>query len=248
MKRILTVALMLISVSAFAKAPAKTNQKNKNNKPKDVELVFILDRSGSMGGLESDTIGGYNSMLSKQKKEKTGKVSVTTVLFDDQYELLYNQVPIEKVSPMTEEEYYVRGSTALLDAIGKTVMQVKANQDKKEIKDKVLFVIITDGMENASREYRADQIKKLIEERKEKDNWEFLFLGANIDAIGAAKDIGIDSSRAVRFKSDKKGTAKNYEVLNEAIKEIRGGYQLNDSWKTELKKMLKTGENNLENL
>lgn len=239
MKKILTVALMLMSVSAFAKAPAKTDQKNKNNKPKDVELVFILDRSGSMGGLESDTIGGYNSMLSKQKKEKTGKVSVTTVLFDDQYELLYNQVPIEKVSPMTEEEYYVRGSTALLDAIGKTVMQVKANQDKKKIKDKVLFVIITDGMENASREYRADQIKKLIEERKEKNNWEFLFLGANIDAIGAAKDIGIDSSRAVRFKSDKKGTAKNYEVLNEAIKEIRGGYQLNNSWKNEIEEDVK---------
>lgn len=239
MKKILTVALMLMSVSAFAKAPAKTDQKNKNNKPKDVELVFILDRSGSMGGLESDTIGGYNSMLSKQKKEKTGKVSVTTVLFDDQYELLYNQVPIEKVSPMTEEEYYVRGSTALLDAIGKTVMQVKANQDKKEIKDKVLFVIITDGMENASREYRVEQVKKLIEERKEKDNWEFLFLGANIDAIGAAKDIGIDSSRAVRFKSDKKGTAKNYEVLNEAIKEIRGGYQLNNSWKNEIEEDVK---------
>lgn len=239
MKRILTVALMLMSVSAFAKAPAKTDQKNKNNKPKDVELVFILDRSGSMGGLESDTIGGYNSMLSKQKKEKTGKVSVTTVLFDDQYELLYNQVPIEKVSPMTEEEYYVRGSTALLDAIGKTVMQVKANQDKKEIKDKVLFVIITDGIENASREYRVEQVKKLIEERKEKDNWEFLFLGANIDAIGAAQNIGIDSSRAVRFKSDKKGTAKNYEVLNEAIKEIRGGYQLNDSWKNGIEEDVK---------
>ena len=230
---------MLMSVSAFAKAPAKTDQKNKNNKPKDVELVFILDRSGSMGGLESDTIGGYNSMLSKQKKEKTGKVSVTTVLFDDQYELLYNQVPIEKVSPMTEKEYYVRGSTALLDAIGKTVMQVKANQDKKEIKDKVLFVIITDGMENASREYRVEQVKKLIEERKEKDNWEFLFLGANIDAIGAAKDIGIDSSRAVRFKSDKKGTAKNYEVLNEAIKEVRNGYQLNDSWKNGIEEDVK---------
>ena len=239
MKRILTVALMLMSVSAFAKAPAKTDQKNKNNKPKDVELVFILDRSGSMGGLESDTIGGYNSMLSKQKKEKTGKVSVTTVLFDDQYELLYNQVPIEKVSPMTEEEYYVRGSTALLDAIGKTVMQVKANQDKKEIKDKVLFVIITDGMENASREYRVEQVKKLIEERKEKDNWEFLFLGANIDAIGAAKDLGIDSSRAVRFKSDKKGTAKNYEVLNEAIKEVRSGNELKDSWKKEIEEDVK---------
>ena len=239
MKRILTVIFMLMSVLAFTKVPAKTAQKSKKNKPKDVELVFILDRSGSMGGLESDTIGGYNSMLSKQKKEKTGKVSVTTVLFDDQYELLYNQVPIEKVSPMTEEEYYVRGSTALLDAIGKTVMQVKANQDKKEIKDKVLFVIITDGMENASREYRVEQVKKLIEERKEKDNWEFLFLGANIDAIGAAQNIGIDSSRAVRFKSDKKGTAKNYEVLNEAIKEIRGGYQLNDSWKNGIEEDVK---------
>ena len=239
MKRILTVIFMLMSVLAFTKVPAKIAQKSKNNKPKDVELVFILDRSGSMGGLESDTIGGYNSMLSKQKKEKTGKVSVTTVLFDDQYELLYNQVPIEKVSPMTEEEYYVRGSTALLDAIGKTVMQVKANQDKKEIKDKVLFVIITDGMENASREYRAEQVKKLIEERKEKDNWEFLFLGANIDAIGAAQNIGIDSSRAVRFKSDKKGTAKNYEVLNEAIKEIRDGYQLNDSWKNGIEEDVK---------
>ena len=239
MKRILTVIFMLMSVLAFTKVPAKIAQKSKNNKPKDVELVFILDRSGSMGGLESDTIGGYNSMLSKQKKEKTGKVSVTTVLFDDQYELLYNQVPIEKVSPMTEEEYYVRGSTALLDAIGKTVMQVKANQDKKEIKDKVLFVIITDGMENASREYRVEQVKKLIEERKEKDNWEFLFLGANIDAMGAAQNIGIDSSRAVRFKSDKKGTAKNYEVLNEAIKEIRGGYQLNDSWKNGIEEDVK---------
>ena len=239
MKKNLIGIFMLMSVLAFTKVTAKTAQKNRNNKLKDVELVFILDRSGSMGGLESDTIGGYNSMLSKQKKEKTGKVSVTTVLFDDQYELLYNQVPIEKVSPMTEKEYYVRGSTALLDAIGKTVMQVKANQDKKEIKDRVLFVIITDGMENASREYRVEQVKKLIEERKEKDNWEFLFLGANIDAIGAAQSIGIDSSRAVRFKSDKKGTAKNYEVLNEAIKEVRGGYQLNDSWKNGIEEDVK---------
>ena len=243
MKKILTGIFILMSVLTFSEVSTKKVQNNKNNKPKDVELVFILDRSGSMGGLESDTIGGYNSMLSKQKKEKTGKVSVTTVLFDDQYELLYNQVPIEKVSPMTEKEYYVRGSTALLDAIGKTVMQVKSNQDKKEIKDKVLFVIITDGMENASREYRTEQVKKLIEERKEKDNWEFLFLGANIDAIGAAQNIGIDSSRAVRFKSDKKGTVKNYEVLNEAIKEVRNGYQLNDSWKNEIEEDVKNRGN-----
>ena len=164
-------------------------------------------------------------MLLKQKKEKTGKVSVTTVLFDDQYELLYNQVPIDKIAPMTEKEYYVRGSTALLDAIGKTVMLIKANQDKKG--------------NNASREYRLDTVKKLIEERKEKDKWEFLFLGANIDAIGTAGRLGIDSSRAAQYKSDKQGTVKNYEVLNEAIKEVRSGNELKDSWKKEIEEDVK---------
>mgnify|MGYP000975757167 FL=1 len=238
MKKILLGMFLLLSVFTFSKVSAKKLQK-KNNKQEDVELVFILDRSGSMGGLESDTIGGYNSMLSKQKNQKKGKVYVTTVLFDDEYELLHNQVSIEEMKPITEKEYYVRGSTALLDAIGKTIMQVKANQDKKENKDKVLFVIITDGLENASKEYRKDLIKKMIEERKEKDEWEFLFLGANIDAIDAAGELGIESSRAVRYKSDKKGTAKNYEVLNEAIKEIRGGYQLNDSWKNGIEEDVK---------
>ena len=161
------------------------------------------------------------------------------MLFDDQYELLYNQVPIDKIAPMTEKEYYVRGSTALLDAIGKTIMQIKANQDKKGNNEKVLFVIITDGMENASREYRLDTVKKLIEERKEKDKWEFLFLGANIDAIGTAGRLGIDSSRAAQYKSDKQGTVKNYEVLNEAIKEVRSGNELKDSWKKEIEEDVK---------
>ena len=239
MKRILSGIFILLSVLTFSKVSDKKVQRGKNNKLKDVELVFILDRSGSMQGLESDTIGGYNSMLLKQKKEKTGKVSVTTVLFDDQYELLYNQVPIDKIAPMTEKEYYVRGSTALLDAIGKTIMQIKANQEKKGNSEKVLFVIITDGMENASREYRLDTVKKLIEERKEKDRWEFLFLGANIDAIGTAGRLGIDSSRAAQYKSDKQGTVKNYEVLNEAIKEVRSGNELKDSWKKEIEEDVK---------
>lgn len=243
MKRILSGIFILLSVLAFSKVSDKKVQRGKNNKLKDVELVFILDRSGSMQGLESDTVGGYNSMLSKQKKEKTGKVSVTTVLFDDQYELLYNQVPIDKIAPMTEKEYYVRGSTALLDAIGKTIMQIKANQEKKGNSEKVLFVIITDGMENASREYRLDTVKKLIEERKEKDKWEFLFLGANIDAIGAAGELGIESSRAVRYKSDKKGTAKNYDVLNKAVEEIRAGNGIQDSWKEEIEKDVKNRGN-----
>ena len=174
MKKILLGIFLLLSVFTFSKVSAKKLQK-KNNKQEDVELVFILDRSGSMGGLESDTIGGYNSMLSKQKNQKKGKIYVTTVLFDDEYELLHNQVSIEEMKPITEKEYYVRGSTALLDAIGKTIMQVKANQDKKENKDKVLFVIITDGLENASKEYRKELIKKMIEERKEMKNGNFYF-------------------------------------------------------------------------
>ena len=242
MKKILLGMFLLLSVFTFSKVSAKKLQK-KNNKQEDVELVFILDRSGSMGGLESDTIGGYNSMLSKQKNQKKGKVYVTTVLFDDEYELLHNQVSIEEMKPITEKEYYVRGSTALLDAIGKTIMQVKANQDKKENKDKVLFVIITDGLENASKEYRKDLIKKMIEERKEKDKWEFLFLGANIDAIGAAGELGIESSRAVRYKSDKKGTSKNYDVLNKAVEEIRAGNGIQDSWKEEIEKDIKNRGN-----
>ena len=167
MKKILLGMFLLLSIFTFSKVSAKKLQK-KNNKQEDVELVFILDRSGSMGGLESDTIGGYNSMLSKQKNQKKGKVYVTTVLFDDEYELLHNQVSIEEMKPITEKEYYVRGSTALLDAIGKTIMQVKANQDKKENKDKVLFVIITDGLENASKEYRKDLIKKNDRRKKRK--------------------------------------------------------------------------------
>ena len=235
MKKILLGMFLLLSVFTFSKVSAKKLQK-KNNKQEDVELVFILDRSGSMGGLESDTIGGYNSMLSKQKNQKKGKVYVTTVLFDDEYELLHNQVSIEEMKPITEKEYYVRGSTALLDAIGKTIMQVKANQDKKENKDKVLFVIITDGLENASKEYRKDLIK-------EKDEWEFLFLGANIDAIDAAGELGIESSRAVRYKSDKKGTAKNYDVLNKAVEEIRAGNGIKDSWKEEIERDVKNRGN-----
>ena len=242
MKKILLGMFLLLSVFTFSKVSAKKLQK-KNNKQEDVELVFILDRSGSMGGLESDTIGGYNSMLSKQKNQKKGKIYVTTVLFDDEYELLHNQVSIEEMKPITEKEYYVRGSTALLDAIGKTIMQVKANQDKKENKDKVLFIIITDGLENASKEYRKDLIKKMIEERKEKDKWEFLFLGANIDAIDAAGELGIESSRAVRYKSDKKGTAKNYDVLNKAVEEIRAGNGIQDSWKEEIEKDVKNRGN-----
>ena len=208
-------------------------EKKKNN---IVDVVFILDRSGSMGGLESDTIGGFNSMLEKQRKIE-GKAFITTVLFDDQYELLHDRVNIAKVNNITEKEYFVRGSTALLDAIGKTIAKEKAIQDtlgQNEKADKVLFVIITDGLENASKEYNSSTVKKLIETQKEKYGWEFLFLGANIDAIETANTIGINAERAVNYKSDSIGTKKNYDTLNKAVEEVRSGKDLDKNWKADI--------------
>ena len=187
------------------------------------ELVMILDRSGSMGGLESDTIGGYNSMLKKQR-EADGEVLVSTVLFDDRSEVLYDRVPLEKMPQMTEKEYYVRGCTALLDAVGGAVSHIgnvhkyAREEDRPE---KTIFVITTDGLENASRESSSERVKKMIERQKEKYGWEFLFLGANIDAVETANQIGISADRAANFHSDKRGTALNYEVLADAVCEMR---------------------------
>ena len=187
------------------------------------ELVMILDRSGSMGGLESDTIGGYNSMLKKQR-EAEGEVLVSTVLFDDRIDVLYDRVPLEKLPQMTEKEYYVRGCTALLDAVGGAVRHIgnvhkyAREEDRPE---KTIFVITTDGLENTSREYSYDRVKKMVERQKEKYGWEFLFLGANIDAIETAGRFGITADRAANYHSDRKGTALNYEVLADAVCEMR---------------------------
>ncbi len=186
------------------------------------ELVFILDRSGSMSGLESDTIGGYNSMLTKQKKED-GEATVTTVLFDDKYELLHDRISIHDMAPMTEKEYYVRGCTALLDAIGRTIHKIASVQRHtvpEKRADKVLFVIITDGMENASREFHYEKIRSMVEYEKQQ-GWEFLFLGANIDAITTAGRFGIGADRAVNYHPDAEGTALNYEVVSDAITHVR---------------------------
>ena len=229
----LLVTIFGFSFSNKAFAKSVIVEKKKNN---IVDVVFILDRSGSMGGLESDTIGGFNSMLEKQRKIE-GKAFITTVLFDDQYELLHDRVNIDKVKNITEKEYFVRGSTALLDAIGKTIAKEKAIQDtlgKNEKADKVLFVIITDGLENASREYNSSTVKKLIETQKEKYGWEFLFLGANIDAIETANTIGINAERAVNYKSDSIGTKKNYDTLNKAVEEVRSGKDLDKNWKADI--------------
>ena len=187
------------------------------------ELVMILDRSGSMGGLESDTIGGYNSMLKKQR-ETEGDVLVSTVLFDHNIEVLHDRVPLDKVPEMTANDYYVRGSTALLDAVGGAIHHIgnvhkyAREEDRPE---KTIFVITTDGMENASREYSYARVKEMVERQKEKYGWEFLFLGANIDAIATAGRFGISADRAANYHSDHEGTALNYEVLADAVSDMR---------------------------
>lgn len=203
--------------------------------PASVEVFFILDRSGSMRGLEDDTIGGFNSMLEKQKKEDTGKTFITTALFDHEYELLHDHVLLSDVKPITNKEYFVRGYTALLDAIGHSIVHAHKFAHPTS---KVLFVIITDGEENSSREFRLPQIKKMIE-LQQKQGWEFLFLGANIDAIGTADSLGISKDKAVTYQSDKVGTQKNYEVLSEVIKDVRKDGKIKSEWKKEIEEDVK---------
>jgi len=187
------------------------------------ELVFILDKSGSMSGLEADTIGGYNSMLAKQKAVD-GECYITTVLFDNNYELLHDRIDIKAVSPITDKEYQVCGSTALLDAIGRTIHKI-GNAQKHTAEDyraeKVMFVIITDGEENSSREYTAEKIKAQIERQKEKYGWEFIFLGANIDAVQTAGRYGIAPDRAIDYLADSEGTELNFKVMASAVATFR---------------------------
>lgn len=200
------------------------------------EIVFILDRSGSMGGLESDTIGGFNSMISKQRTEN-GDAIVSTVLFDHAAEVLHDRVPIENIKPMTENDYYVRGCTALLDAIGGAIHHI-GNVHKyarnEDVPEHTMFVITTDGMENASSVYSADQVKKMVNRQKEKYNWEFIFLGANIDAIETARGFGISEDMAVNYHCDSEGTQLNYEVVCEAISSVRCNRPLSASWKSRI--------------
>lgn len=186
------------------------------------ELVFILDRSGSMSGLEADTIGGFNSMIEKQKKE-AGEALVSVVLFDDQTEVIYDRADIRQIQPMTDEQYFVRGCTALLDAIGGAISHIKdvrKRMPESERPEKTIFIITTDGMENASYRYNYAKIKKMIEKRQAK-NWEFIFLGANIDAVAEAGRMGIRAGRAVNYHCDAVGTALNYKVLSQTVAMMR---------------------------
>ena len=187
------------------------------------EIVFILDRSGSMSGLEKDTIGGFNSLIERQKKEE-GEAYISTVLFDNEIQVLHDRVPLDKVRPMTEEEYFVGGCTALLDAVGGAIHHIgnvhkyAREEDRPE---KTLFVITTDGQENASTRYTYDKVKKLVERQKERFGWEFLFLGANIDAAKEAGRFGIQEDRTANYVCDAQGTEVNYRALNKAISRVR---------------------------
>lgn len=197
------------------------------------EIVFILDRSGSMSGLEGDTIGGFNSMIEKQKNAE-GEALISTVLFDNISEVIHDRVSVQNIKPMTREDYTVRGCTALLDAIGGAIHHI-GNVHKyaraEDVPEHTLFVITTDGMENASHRYDSEKVKKMIARQKEKYGWEFLFLGANIDAVETARHFGISEDRAVNYHSDSEGTQLNYEVLSEAICSVRCSAPLDGNWK-----------------
>ena len=197
------------------------------------ELVFILDRSGSMQGLEGDTIGGFNAMMEKQKREP-GEALVSTILFDDRTQVLHDRVRVGEVGPITEKEYYVRGCTALLDAIGGAIHHI-GNIHKyarsEDVPEHTLFVITTDGMENASRRYSARQVKEMIRRQKEKYGWEFLFLGANVDAVETAGHLGIAPDRAVNYHCDSEGTRLNYQVVGQAVAAVRCRATLDGRWK-----------------
>lgn len=205
------------------------------------EIVFILDRSGSMSGLESDTIGGFNAMIEKQKKAD-GKALISTVLFDHVSAVLHDRVPLERVEPMTDRDYTVRGSTALLDAIGGAIRHIANIHKYAREEDRpmhTLFVITTDGMENASRNYDIETVRRMIR-RQKKQGWEFLFLGANIDAVKTADSFGIDADRAVNYHADQAGTQLNYEVLSDAICSVRASAPLSADWKGRIEKDFKS--------
>ena len=198
-------------------------KKEKEEKSRKVEVVFILDRSGSMSGLETDTIGGFNATLKKQKEEP-GEVLWSTVLFDDKHEVIHDRLPIKKINKLTEKEYYVRGCTALLDAIGRAINHIgniHKHARKEDVPEKTIFIITTDGMENASREYQYKDINSMINRQQEKYGWEFLFLGANMDAVNEAARIGIRKERAATYLNDAKGIKTNYRSVSGAISSLR---------------------------
>lgn len=199
------------------------------------ELVFILDRSGSMSGLEKDTVGGFNSLIKRQKEEK-GDCLVTTVLFNSESRTVHDRISLKEIEEMKEKDYVPSGCTALIDALGDTIRHIKDVHRyirKEDVPDKTLFIITTDGLENASRKYSSEEVKQMIEARKE-EGWEFLFLAANIDAVETAKHYGISEDRSVNYVSDSIGSRKNYKVLAKTISEYRESGSIDDCWAKEI--------------
>lgn len=209
---------------------------NDISKAETTEMVFILDRSGSMAGLETDTIGGFNAMIEKQKKQP-GKAYVSTVLFDTSTTVLHDRAELTTVKPMTADDYFAGGCTALLDAIGGAINHI-GNIHKyarpEDIPAHTIFVITTDGLENASRRYSKSDIKRMIERQKSKYGWEFLFIGANIDAVDTAESFGIERSRAVNYHADKKGTKVVYDAISAPLTSMRCKGRINDNWSEEI--------------
>ena len=200
------------------------------------ELVFILDKSGSMAGLEADTIGGFNSMIEKQRKEE-GEALVSAVLFSNESNVIYDRADLRKVEPLTDRQYFVGGSTALIDAIGGAIHHIGNVHKYAREEDRpehTIFIITTDGMENASRRYSSDEVKKMVERQKSKYGWEFLFLGANIDAVETAGRFGISSDRAVRFHNDAPGVALNYETVSRTVGRMRRSETVFEDWKADI--------------
>ena len=205
------------------------------------EMVFILDKSGSMSGLEADTIGGFNSMIEKQKKED-GEALVSTVLFSDESVVLHDRVDLRKIEPMTDRQYYVGGCTALIDAIGGAIHHIGNVHKYAREEDRpehTIFIITTDGMENASRHYSAERVKEMVNRQKEKYGWEFLFLGANIDAVETAAEYGIREERAVTFRNDHRGQRLNYDTVSKSMSRMRRNAPLQADWKAEIEKDMK---------
>ena len=202
------------------------------------EMVFILDKSGSMAGLEADTIGGFNSMIERQKKAE-GEAYVSTVLFSNTSRVIHDRVDLRKIEPLTEREYFVGGGTALIDAIGCAIHHI-GNVHKyareEDVPEHTIFVITTDGMENASHLYTSDEVKAMVKRQKEKYGWEFLFLGANIDAVETAARFGISEDRAVRYHNDARGQQLNYETVSDAVRCVRSCAPLGRDWKEKIEK------------
>lgn len=230
-----TLSFLALALCAFlgAAVPAEAAQKEK---PERVELVMVLDKSGSMAGLESDTIGGFNAMIEKEKK-LDAKVNVTTVLFNDELDTIYDREDIRRIKPLTDEDYEVGGTTALLDAVGSTILKVARTEGIENKGTKVVFVIITDGMENASEEFTQEKVKKMISDKQEMADWDFIYLGANIDAAKEADRIGVNTKNAVTYRNTGSGVRRNFDAVSAYVAEaVENPDAESGSWKEYVEK------------